>query len=302
MEHQFFDPKMTHRYAPLLALLLPLAGAVNYSYDPAGRLTKVDYGNGTVITYTYDKAGNLLSRTVGSGAGPSVNAVVNGASFASGGIAPGEIATIFGANLTSSGGINLTSGLPLPTKFLDTSVLVNGSPAPLFAIDNVNGQEQINFQVPWEVAAKPNATISVVNNGVSSPGVAVPVLAAQPGIISYAAAGGNFGVILHANFQLADAAHPATAGEVVLIYCTGLGAVSSTPADGAPASGQTTKVAPTVTIGGQKGAVSFSGLAPGFVGLNQVNVQVPSGTKSGNQMVVITVGGASSNAVLLPVK
>jgi uncharacterized protein (TIGR03437 family) len=54
----------------------------------------------------------------------------------------------------------------------------------------------------------------------------VPVLAAQPGIINYAAAGGNSGVILHANYQLADSAHPAVPGETVLIYCTGLGAVS----------------------------------------------------------------------------
>ena len=106
---------------------------------------------------------------------------------------------------------------------------------------------------------------------------------------------------MHSNFQLADVAHPVAAGEVVMIYCTGLGAVSSTPADGAAASGQTTKAAPIVSIGGQKGAVSFGGLAPGFVGLNQVNVQVPAGLKPGNQSVVITIGGTSSNSVRLPV-
>lgn len=40
------------------------AANVNYSYDPAGRLAKIDYGSGGSITYTYDNAGNLLSRTV----------------------------------------------------------------------------------------------------------------------------------------------------------------------------------------------------------------------------------------------
>jgi uncharacterized protein (TIGR03437 family) len=277
------------------------AEIVQYSYDDAGRLIKAAYANGNVISYTYDKAGNLLSRVVGSGAGPAINAVVNAASFSAGRIVPGEIATIFGTNLTSDTGINLTSGLPLPTTFLKVSVMVNGSPAPLFAIDNVNGQQQINFQVPWEVAGKPSATVAVVNNGVTSPSVAIPVLAAQPGIINYSATGGNFGVILHSNFQLADAAHPVAAGEVVLIYCTGLGAVSSTPADGVAASGQATTATPAVSIGGAKGVVSFSGLAPGFVGLNQVNVQVPAGLKPGNQSVVISIGGASSNSVLLPV-
>jgi YD repeat-containing protein len=56
-----------------IATLLILAGLassfadiVNYSYDDAGRLTKVDYGNGQSISYTYDKAGNLLSRQVSS--------------------------------------------------------------------------------------------------------------------------------------------------------------------------------------------------------------------------------------------
>jgi uncharacterized protein (TIGR03437 family) len=102
----------------------------------------------------------------------------------------------------------------------------------------------------------------------------VPVLAAQPGIINYAAAGGNFGVILHATFQLVDTAHPAVPGESVLIYCKGLGAVTSPPADAAAANGQSTVAKATVTIGGVKAAVSFSGLAPGFLGLYQVNATV----------------------------
>jgi len=230
------------------------------------------------------------------------NGVVNGASFASSGIAPGEIATVFGTNLTSLIGINPTSGLPLPKQFQNVSVTVNGTPAPIFAVDNVNGQNQINFQVPWEVAPKSTASIAVMNNIGASSAVMVPVVAAQPGIISYTSGGQNFGVILHANYQLADAGHPASPGEVMLIYCTGLGAVSNPPADGAAGSGQATIVKPTMTVGGQKGTVQFSGLAPEFVGLNQVNVQLPSTLKSGNQAVVLEIDGESSNSVLLPVK
>jgi uncharacterized protein (TIGR03437 family) len=232
----------------------------------------------------------------------TANGIVNGASFAKGGIVPGEIASLFGSNLTSSVGINLTSGLPLVTTFLNVSVMVNDKAVPLFAVDDVNGQEQINFQVPWEVASGPNAKIAVINNGTTSATVSVPVLAAQPGIIYYNAPGGNFGVILHSNFQLADSAHRAVPGETVLIYCTGLGAVSSEPADGAAASGQSTVVKAKVTMGGVNAVVSFSGLAPGFVGLYQVNAIVPSGLASGNQPVVVSVGGSSSNSVLLPVQ
>jgi uncharacterized protein (TIGR03437 family) len=185
---------------------------------------------------------------------------------------------------------------------LNVSVMVNDKAAPLFAVDDVNGQEQINFQVPWEVASGPKANIAVINNGTTSATISVPVLAAQPGIINYNTAGGSFGVILHANFQLADSEHPAMADETVLIYCTGLGTVSSPPADGAAANGQSTVAVPNVTIGGVNSKVSFSGLAPGFVGLYQVNAVVPPGLTTGNQPVVITVGGSSSNSALLPIQ
>jgi uncharacterized protein (TIGR03437 family) len=166
----------------------------------------------------------------------------------------------------------------------------------------VNGQQQINFQVPWEVAGKATAMIAVTNNTVTSPVVSVPVLAAQPAIFDYSVGSEVFGAILHANFQLADTGHPAKAGEVVLIYCTGLGAVASPPADGSAGDGQVTTVKPSVTMGGTAAPVSFSGLAPGFVGLYQVNAQVPAGLSAGNQAVLIKMGGASSNSVLLPIQ
>jgi uncharacterized protein (TIGR03437 family) len=165
----------------------------------------------------------------------------------------------------------------------------------------VNGQQQINFQIPWEVAGEAKATIAVSTNGITSDPLSIFV-AAQPGIFDYSVGGKIFGAILHANFQLADTNHPVKAGETVLIYCTGLGPVKFPPADGAPAAGQSTAALPSVTIGGKAAHVSFSGLAPGFVGLNQINVVVPGGLAAGNQAVVVTISGASSNSVLLPVK
>ncbi len=86
---------------------------------------------------------------------PKVAAVTNGASFAAGSLVPGEIATTFGTSLTTGTGINLSSSLPLPASLLGSEVLVNGCPAtPLFAVDNVSGQQQINFQAPWEIAGQ----------------------------------------------------------------------------------------------------------------------------------------------------
>jgi uncharacterized protein (TIGR03437 family) len=252
---------------------------------------------------TFQQGGTVMA--MGSslkGPIPAVKAVVNAASFAPGGVVPGAIATLFGTNLTSASGINLTPSLPLPNAFLTDTLLVNGEPAALFAIDNVNGQQQVNFQVPWETADGVNANVAVVNNGISSATVSVPVLTAQPGIFYYTADGKKFGAILHADFALANSANPAKSGEAVLIYCTGLGAVSSPPADGAAGSGEKTIATPAVTIGGANATVSFSGLAPGFVGLYQINAEVPAGLASGNQAVVVKAGGVSSNAVLLPVQ
>ena len=228
--------------------------------------------------------------------------LVNAASYASGGLVPGEIATVFGTGLTQAAGINLASSLPLAESLDNAVVVVNGIAAPIFAVDNVNGQQQINFQVPWEAGTLTTATIQVIGlNGAGSAQVTVPILAAQPGIFSYSAGGVVYGAILHANDQLADTAHPAAPGETVLIYCTGLGAVSPQPADGAAAGGSSkTAVLPTVTIGGADASVSFSGLAPGFVGLYQINAVLP-GVAPGNQPVVVSISGAAGNTVMLPV-
>ena len=243
-----------------------------------------------------------LHFTVAGGPPPTITAVVNGASFVGGGVVPGEIATVFGTNIVSATGINLVSALPLATLFLSNSVLIDGSAVPLFASDNFNGQQQINFQVPFGVAGKSSVQIAVLNSSMTSASVSVPVLTAQPGIFNYSTGGKTFGAILHSNFVLADTNHPALPDETVLIFCTALGAVETPPPDGTGGNGQKTVDTPIVSIGGANAKVSFSGLAPGFVGLYQVNAVVPSGLSSGNQPVVVTQGGTSSNSVLLPVK
>jgi uncharacterized protein (TIGR03437 family) len=235
---------------------------------------------------------------------PGPNSVVNAASFVHGGVVPGGMATLFGSNLTTSTGINLASGLPLKTEFLTTSVRFNGMyEAPIFAVDNVNGTQQINFQVPWEIAPLSTVLLQVTTNGSSSLPVEVPVLAAQPGVIAYNVGGVNYGVVLHSTFQLADTANPAAIGETLTVYCVDLGAVTPALADGAPGTGAEITVAtPTATIGAANAPVSFHGTAPGFVALYQVNVTVPTGLSSGNQPLVLSISGVSSAPVQLPVK
>jgi uncharacterized protein (TIGR03437 family) len=292
------------------------AGAPGYGYSGDGgpALNALLYGpRGLAV----DSANNLYVadgnnrriRKISGAPAIASNGLVNAASFAPQGVAPagvvpGEIATIFGANLTTATGINLSSGLPLPTNVLNVQVLVNGTAAPIFAVDNVNGLQQINFQVPTSVAQKTTATLQVVDNGVAGNIVTVPVISDQPGIFTYNVGGSNFGAILHPNSpQLADTGHPASAGEVVVIFCTGLGTVAPAPADGSPAPGaaQTTLTA-TVTIGGVAAPVDYAGLSPNYVGLYQINAHVPTVLSAGNQPVVITMNGVQSAIALLPVK
>jgi uncharacterized protein (TIGR03437 family) len=106
---------------------------------------------------------------------------------------------------------------------------------------------------------------------------------------------------------------PAKRGEFISIFCTGLGDVTNRPPSGAagvvinPFWGltmpSTTISVPVASIGGIRAPVTFSGLAPGFVGLYQVNVQVLDNAPSGDAVpVVVTLGGASSNTVTIAVQ
>jgi minor extracellular serine protease Vpr len=127
-----------------------------------------------------------------------------------------------------------------------------------------------------------------------------------PAIFSTNAEGSGQGAVLDVSYRLVDSSNPATAGSsVVLIYCTGLGAVTNQPATGAPSPSNPLawSTTPTVTIGGVPADVSFSGLAPGFVGLYQVNAQVPAGSATGSAVpVVVSIGGVESNTVTIAVR
>jgi uncharacterized protein (TIGR03437 family) len=114
------------------------------------------------------------------------------------------------------------------------------------------------------------------------------------------------GAIVDLSARLVDASNPTTAGNTILIFATGLGAVTNAPASGTAASGTTysqTTTTPTVSIGGVPAVVSFAGLAPGTVGEYQLNVQVPQGIAAGPAVpVVVSIGGVQSNTVTIGVR
>ena len=106
---------------------------------------------------------------------------------------------------------------------------------------------------------------------------------------------------LDTNYVLINQSHPAVRGQDVQLFVNGLGPVTNQPPSGDPAAAdgnplcKTTKTV-TVTIGGQTVTADFSGLAPGFAGLYQVNFKVPTSLSAGNQPITMTVGGVTSQA------
>ena len=72
-------------------------------------------------------------------------------------------------------------------------------------------------------------------------------------------------------------------------------------ASGDPAADatSTTLLVPTVTIAGVPAAVEFSGLAPGYAGLYQVDILVPSNVPPGAQPLDVTMNGIAADTVLL---
>jgi uncharacterized protein (TIGR03437 family) len=217
-------------------------------------------------------------------------------------VAPGSIASVFGdffvpAPLSATGS-------PLPASLAGLSLQFDTStPAPLFFVSG----GQVNLQVPWELAGQPQANLAATLNGQAGASQTVNLAAFAPAIFATNAQGSGQGAILDASNHLVDASNPATPGSTVLqIFCTGLGPVAIQPQTGSPAPLNAlsyTSTAPTVTIGAVPAGVSFSGLAPGFVGLYQVNAQVPPGLAANSAVpVVISMPGATSNTVTIAVQ
>jgi uncharacterized protein (TIGR03437 family) len=220
--------------------------------------------------------------------------VVNGASFAAGAaVAPGSIISVFGSNLATSDGNG--ASFPLPTALAGIKLTIGGIDAPLFYA----GKGQVNAELPCEIT--PGSQTQVIARAISTSGAevdAVPetivVGTAQPGIFM---AGGTQGAILNVANQLVNSTNPAAAGDVIVVFCTGLGALNPPAQTGQPSSSGRAMTQPTVTVGGLAASVQYAGVAPGYVGLYQVNVVVPAGIGAGSAIpVVLTQNGAASNA------
>jgi minor extracellular serine protease Vpr len=232
--------------------------------------------------------------------------VLNNASFQTS-IAPGSIVAIKGSNLMDTGLLNniaqgydiaTTASFPLALDGVNVSFDVPGAnisaAAPIVAVS----QNQINVQVPWELQGQTSAQVKVTideefGTPIRSNVVTVPIASSAPAFFLYN--NGNTPDALDGNYHVITSSNPAVRGQFVSLYVNALGPVANTPADGFPGDNTTlTTTTPVVMIGGQQATVQYHGLAPGYAGVYQVNVQVPTNISAGNQPITIAIGGNTS--------
>ena len=281
------------------------------------------------------KTSNTVLLPVAGPALPVIQSVVNAASFARDtAVAPGSIATVFGLNFGERESRNVFPA----TSFEGLSVTFNGLAAPLFGV--IPGSNQVNLLVPAELPEIGTVNVQISTSAGPSARFTVQLAPAAPGIFRLPdptnPIKGNAAALL-ANTawlvvptSLAGAlripsncagggvprssvcGQPATPGEVLQVFVTGLGRATAGGSPGGPvlATGQvapangsplyTTVDPPTVTIGQFPAEVLFSGLAPGFAGLYQINVRVPPGAPAGDEVLlsITSRNGLSDTATI----
>ncbi|MGI8741597.1 MAG: S8 family serine peptidase [Bryobacteraceae bacterium] len=228
----------------------------------------------------------------------SQNGVVNAASFEAGkAVAPGSYISIFGSGLsdfTDFAQLELSGALPLAIDSALVSFDVPSANISLPAHLIYVSPGQVNVQVPWELQGQSSAQAKVTIGFSYGNVVSVPLSDYSPAFFEVSS---GAVAALDANSHVIGSSNPAKRGQAIQLFANGLGPVTNQPASGDPAPSSPlaqTKSPAAVTIGGQPASVSFSGLAPGFAGLYQVNVTVPANIAAGNQSITVAIGGQTS--------
>lgn len=223
----------------------------------------------------------------------AANGIANGASFENT-AAPGSYISIFGADLSDTTNYETGATLPLAIDYVTVSFDVPAAgisvPGRLVYVS----PNQVNVQVPWELQGQSSAQVKVTVDYSNGNVVSLPLSDYAPAFFEVSS---SVAAALDANNRLIGSSNPARRGQTVQLFANGLGPVTNQPASGEPAAASPlarTKSTPVVTIGGQPADVSFSGLAPGFAGLYQINVTVPSNLSPGAYPLGVTIGGRTS--------
>lgn len=234
--------------------------------------------------------------------------VVNAASLVVGpGLVPGSLATVFGIGLATT--TAAADGSPLPTELGGGSMTFNGT---VHAPQVFAAPGQRNFQVPWELAGLNSAGLTVSVGEDVSPQVIVPLSRVSPGVFVLSQSGQAAAVIASNGSIVAGpstgflASRPAWPGEILIVYATGLGAVTNPPATGVaaladPPSATLNQV--EVIVGDLQMPVVSSVLDPSYVGLYRVSFRLSGDIPTGDAVpLVVRAGGVDSNTTFIAVE
>jgi uncharacterized protein (TIGR03437 family) len=276
------------------------AGNPGAIYTGSGAMASVGYLN-TPMGITLDSSGNLyiadtgnhLIKKVTRGTAPAIGAVVNSAGTRAITIAPGEIVTIYGANL---GPAELAIAAPdssneFPTSVAGMQVLFNGTPAPVY----FTSAGQAAAFAPYGLTGT-TATVQVSYQGQTSPAAfTVPVDVTSPGIFTANASGSGEAAALNTDGTVNSVSNPVHPGGVIVLYATGEGLTTPGGVEGLISTGPVYPAVQqpvSVTIGGIAATLNYAGEAPDLVaGVLQINAVVPAGVQTGDAVpVTLQVG------------
>jgi uncharacterized protein (TIGR03437 family) len=271
----------------------PSTNAGPVTFYVAGNAANGDGTNTGDLIYTSN-----LQLTPVTPAAPTTTAgsVLGAASGVAGAVSPNSWVTIYGTNLSATTrswteGDFVNGGIPFSLD--GVSVILTQFGAPRLAYVGYVSPTQVNFLLPSDLNTT-TTTVQVRNPAGITTAIPLPLAANAPQL---------FPVAAHANGTLVNKTAPATPGEVISLFGTGLGAVTPALIPGVvPTDASPLATPPTVTCGGNPATVNAAVVLPGAAGVYQVNVQIPSDATSGDQPVVLRTGTANSAPVTLAVQ
>lgn len=221
---------------------------------------------------------------------------VGAANFSLTAIAGKALASAFGPNLANATATVTTP--PLPTVLGGTTVKVKDSTgterlAPLFFVS----PGQVNYQIPAGTASGPAFITITTGSGFVSTGV-MTVLDASPAVFTLNQSGSGAAAALDAiTFAGSPFNAKRSTGEANILAFYGTGFGQDITDQNGDASGSV-----TCLIDGQPASVLYAGRAPGYIGLNQLNILLPTGITSGTHTIVFSRSGSTSNTTTFDIK
>ena len=227
--------------------------------------------------------------------------ITNAASFAGGGVSPGEMVTFFGTLLGPEQPAGLIIGPDgrVATQVAGTQVLFDNTPAPIVAASST----QTTCIVPYNVAGKNAVSVVIVFQGSASDPVSAPVRNTWPGIFAADATGSGQGAILNQNGTINSPQNPADRGSLISIFITGAGQtipIGDESALNNPANLPRPIAPVNVRVGGAEAVIDFVGGAPGGVaGFIQINARINANITPGAAVPVeVVAGGVPAQATI----